>query len=893
MSSPDFSSFFATAYAGERQPFPWQDTLARAGEWPTLLNIPTGLGKTAGVVLGWAFKQLTEPENTPRRLVFCLPMRTLVEQTEAEAQRWMSALASVFQQAGRPVPVVHRLMGGDVDAPWDICPERPMILVGTQDMLLSRALNRGYAMSRYRWPIHYALLNNDALWVYDETQLMGVGLPTGAQLQAIRERMGTALPTRSLWMSATLGDEPLNTIDHPRPVGGWATLTLGDADHAHPLVRKRTGAQKSLDIRTDLPLWSNKAPEYSQELAAMALTEHREGTLTLVVVNRVARAQQVATALRKAVAGSDNPPAIGLIHSRFRAGDRRAQMALLTGTDTPVNRIIVATQAIEAGVDVSATTLITEVAPWSSLVQRIGRCNRYGEVDGARVVIVDPTASQFLDAKAGADAVRPYLADDFEQATARLNELADNGAGCGPAALAAIAPPPYVAEHPVIRRKDLVDLFDTTPDLTGYDLDVARYIRDGDDRDVFVAWRDWTTDQEFIQTRPDVHADELVRVPVYDAVNLLKELAKASKKLNEGAKTAGDVDAIARQPAVEDGLPDRARWSAVSDTELRTGMTLVVHSCWGGYSSDSGFSLELLDTKGKGVAVPPVAINPPTAAGRVVLSEAGTLGDDPLSANGSPTGGGRIELSTHTQHVCDQLQALLTQLPALDESGVRALQTAARWHDAGKAHPSFQAVLYGRPRETHEPLLAKSGNDGHIASTAAAVAPSTDEAIDGPVDERPEISQAKPRRYFRHELASAILYLQLHAPDGRDSVHDLVAWVIACHHGKVRLALRPHPKERTPGLAHQPFAMGVHNHDPLPDIGLGEGVVAPAVELDLNLLRFGTGSWTDRMVALRDAPTLGPWRLAYLETLLRAADSRASALEKDPDWQPFPPTVAS
>ena len=54
-------------------------------------------------------------------------------------------------------------------------------------MLLSRALNRGYAAARARWPIDYGLLNHDALWVMDEVQLMDVGLATSAQLQAFRD----------------------------------------------------------------------------------------------------------------------------------------------------------------------------------------------------------------------------------------------------------------------------------------------------------------------------------------------------------------------------------------------------------------------------------------------------------------------------------------------------------------------------------------------------------------------------------------------------------------------------------------------------------------------------------------------------------------------------------
>jgi hypothetical protein len=55
-------------------------------------------------------------------------------------------------------------------------------------MLLSRALNRGYGMSRYRWPMHFGLLNNDCLWVFDEIQLMGSGLATPAQLEAFRKK---------------------------------------------------------------------------------------------------------------------------------------------------------------------------------------------------------------------------------------------------------------------------------------------------------------------------------------------------------------------------------------------------------------------------------------------------------------------------------------------------------------------------------------------------------------------------------------------------------------------------------------------------------------------------------------------------------------------------------
>jgi len=181
-----------------KQPYPYQTEFAIGAALPQLLNVPTGVGKTATAILGWLYRrkfaEATIRATTPRRLVYCLPMRTLVEQTKREAQRWLIELR-MHELIG-----VHLLMGGADAGNWAEYPERDSILIGTQDMLLSRALNRGYGMSRYRWPMHFGLLNNDSLWVMDETQLMGVGLTTTAQLQGLRSKLGTYSVTQSVWM---------------------------------------------------------------------------------------------------------------------------------------------------------------------------------------------------------------------------------------------------------------------------------------------------------------------------------------------------------------------------------------------------------------------------------------------------------------------------------------------------------------------------------------------------------------------------------------------------------------------------------------------------------------------------------------------------------------------
>lgn len=221
MTSSTFDRWFQTI-TGHASPRPWQDELAADDACRTrLIRIPTGLGKTDGVLAAWSFHRLQKQnKNWPRRLVWCLPMRVLVEQTVEEARK----LASRMDESVRPT--IHIAMGGEDSSEWFLYPERPAVIIGTQDMLLSRALNRGYASGRARWPMEFGLLNQDALWVMDEVQLMDVGLATSAQIQAFRDDDGGKhlRPCHTWWMSATLQPDWLRSVD---------------TDHHHPAWTKR------------------------------------------------------------------------------------------------------------------------------------------------------------------------------------------------------------------------------------------------------------------------------------------------------------------------------------------------------------------------------------------------------------------------------------------------------------------------------------------------------------------------------------------------------------------------------------------------------------------------------------------------------------------------------
>lgn len=809
-----FSDIFSRAFAGKATPFAYQVALAERN-WPDALIAPTGLGKTAAVVLAWLWKRATAPDTAARRLVYCLPMRTLVDQTARNVKDWLSRLNSLSGGRLARLPDagcdVHVLMGGEDETRWYEFPERPAILIGTQDMLISRALMRGYAMSRFRWPVDFALLHNDAQWVFDEVQLMSSGLATSTQLEGFRRRLGTELATRSLWVSATLHPDWLRTSDAPGTPTVWRVPGDFAEDERSPVVRRLIDAPKRIGRARARPKGATKADisSYIAELAGEIRAHHQPGHLTLVILNTVARAQQTHAALIKQGVSADR---LVLIHSRFRLPDRMAHLEMLPQPRVAQDLIVVTTQAIEAGIDLSAATLITELAPVAALVQRFGRVNRYGELNhrgGAVIRWIDLTGE--VDSLAA-----PYEPHDMAAGRARIAQLHD----ARPAHLPPPAPDDF-AHRSVIRCKDLLDLYDTDPDLTGFDVDVSTFVRDAEDTDIQVFWRDYDRDDGPL-TQPPPRREELCSVPIGQARAWLNKVRDKTHLRPFRDDPQARRRGATRHPA---WVPfNSAPWP---------GLTLMLHVAAGGYSPATGFD--------PAVTQPVEAVD---GAKDDRLAE--SLNADPDSEQPE------VHLTAHLLHVVGETERLCRKLDVTADT-VDEIVRAARWHDVGKVHAAFQERL---GVSASEPPLAKA----------------------------PRYDSRKGRPYFRHELASALAYLA-HANWSRDA--DLAAFLIAAHHGKVRMNLRALPVEQ-PATTHDStdgrrFARGVRDGDELPAVDLGAGAAWPGGTLSLSIMELGEdaqsgASWTERTRGL--LKSWGPFRLAMLETLLRIADWRASATEK-------------
>ena len=122
---------------------------------------------------------------------------------------------------------------------------------------------------------------------------------------------------------------------------------------------------------------------------------------------------------------------------------------------------------------------MTEAAPWSSLIQRAGRCNRSGLLNADAEVWWLPPPDPF-----------PYQQEDIDATARELGRL--EGERLTTEDLTARDVPRSQGQLTVIRQSDLAGLFDTSPDPSGNDVDISPYLRDAEDLDVEVAWATWT-----------------------------------------------------------------------------------------------------------------------------------------------------------------------------------------------------------------------------------------------------------------------------------------------------------------------------------------------------------------------------------------------------------------
>ncbi len=395
-------------------PFPWQIELGRrflGADIPSRCDLPTGMGKTSVIpiwIIGLGIQAMNGPITLPRRLVYAVNRRVIVDQATEEVNRIISflnhptpepriatlreALAALSATAIDVPLAVSTLRGGLADnEEWKVDPTKPAIVIGTVDMIGSKLLFCGYGDGRRDRPLHAGLLGQDVLLVHDESHLMPA---FGQSLRQAHRLSGRGIPLRpfhTLDLSATGVDRD-----------GGNPLELGADDYASLPIRRRLGldeetGRKRLQLHTVL-----KNQEVIAHFVHMAIRHEDAGVAVLIYVRTVTLARKIQDALRKALADkADQGEDRLLILTGTLRGHERDQLTthpILQRFNPGRNReqanrntvYLISTAAGEVGANYDADHCVCDLSTLESMIQRFGRVNRLGLFPESRIdVIVD------------------------------------------------------------------------------------------------------------------------------------------------------------------------------------------------------------------------------------------------------------------------------------------------------------------------------------------------------------------------------------------------------------------------------------------------------------------------------------------------------------------------
>lgn len=836
-------------------PLPWQQELyARfvAGEFPKTCDLPTGLGKTSVIAL-WLLA-LTKNPKLPRRLVYVVNRRTVVDQATAEVERLRSRLLTPEAQhlrdalddlaavtAEHPLSI-STLRGEFADnAAWRRDPSRPAIVVGTVDMIGSRLLFSGYGCGFRSRPLHAGFLGQDVLLVHDEAHLEPAFQSLLTIIAEEQRRSADPRPVKVLALSATGRTEP--------------DFKLGDEDLCNAVVRQRLFAKKGLQIH-----FVNDRKDLPDRIAAKA--GELDGKV-VVFLSSVDHAEKCAQALRKAKKNS-----VATLTGTMRGVERDelpsnpvfARFLPRPGNGAKLQAgtvFLVATSAGEVGIDLSADHLVTDLPPFDALAQRLGRVNRYGEGDAEVHVYcealkappkarTDGEDGDEEDDKPGKRKDEYDHARFFTQALLLELPVRDDGRrDASPSALRALPRDARVAAstpQPDIHHVDAL-LFDrwsyttVTGALPGRP-PVAEWLHgkaEWEPPRTTVAWRRevaWLAKEHLgRETLDDFLADYPLRSreTLSDVTSrVLKHLAKLAARDGGGVQFAW----LVRHDRPAQILKLRELIDSYDSKKNPTldDATLVLAPEAGGLSGglldgaagfDPAVSYDLGPKEGERL-VHESEEEPDAPAGmRLVRSVKRKVEEDDVvlwwhlyassqraDDDGSRNSRKELLLDVHLRRT-EIWAARIAKSLGLPEVQQEALASAGRAHDLGKRRRVWQRSI----KRFKEPPLAK-----------------------GPM-------QPSELGHYRHELGS------LHDGDFSalsDETGDLALHVIAAHHGRAR-----------------PHFPAVESFDP----ELSDDVVAALVREAP--LRF------DRLQR-----RYGRWGLAWLESILRAADVLGSEDEE-------------
>ena len=567
-------------------PFPWQEALYEkwfsAGKIPSSCSLPTGLGKTSVVAI-WLIALANRCEHVPRRLVYVVNRRTVVDQTTVEVENYQQAIQqkdslkelrdALEKMCAFPLamkdgiaasPLALSTLRGQLadNREWSADPARPAVIVGTVDMIGSRLLFSGYGVGFKGKPLHAGFLGQDVLLVHDEAHLEPAFQQLLVAIESEQQRCHDFRPIRVMELTATSR--------------GTDAFELTEEDYEHEEVKKRVLAKKTIVLH---PLTDEK--QLVDQILEIAESSTMKNRAVIIFVRRVDDVEKIVKQLPKGSTQQLTGTLRG--YERDRMADPRKEgacpifarflrppkeslesdadsMKSWDATPNPTRGLLfdttvapaaadawkvtpklgtvylVCTSAGEVGVNISADDLICDLSTFESMAQRFGRVNRFGFTNDTMIHVVHSTEFEGTPIEVSR-----------QRTLELLTTLGSDGSPNGlrglstPQRLAAFAPTPTILPTSEI-------LFDSWA-LTTFKHNlpgrppVEPYLHGVDETaisETYFAWREEvelfnerasTTDFEELLDQLNLKPHELLRVTTYGKGRAYEQLQKIAERL--------------------------------------------------------------------------------------------------------------------------------------------------------------------------------------------------------------------------------------------------------------------------------------------------------------------------------------------------------------------------
>ncbi|MGA9351859.1 MAG: CRISPR-associated helicase Cas3' [Anaerolineae bacterium] len=367
-------------------PYPFQRRVSKLllSGHSVILQAPTGAGKTLAAMLPF-LEAIEYGREFPHKCLYAVPMRVLANQFVDEYKHRVI-------KAGRDDRIRVAIQTGEHADDRELA---ATLTFATIDQVLS-----SFLLSPYNLPRRLSNLNAGAVvasyLVFDEFHLFDPISTLPTTLEMLRMLRGVA---PFLLMTATFSADMLEGL-----AGALNAVVVPEDEFARLAMQALPSQQKTRCYHVANAPLSAKA----------VLTQHQ--SRTLVVCNVVDRARALFEALRNHPDRGDAQ--VLLLHSRFLPEDReRIEDGILRLFGKDGNQgeswIVVATQVVEVGLDITCQTLHTELAPANAILQRAGRCARYPGEEG-NVFIYAETSDAEGERVDLTERVMPYKGQEDE-----------------------------------------------------------------------------------------------------------------------------------------------------------------------------------------------------------------------------------------------------------------------------------------------------------------------------------------------------------------------------------------------------------------------------------------------------------------------------------------------